>query len=496
MSTEEARVLDDGALELLTAATPIRRWLERRPVVLGAAALLFIVTFALRELVASDRGVMVGLLYVIPVALVGLELGLRAGVAASAGTLLLVALQPSSSDPALDALGLATRGIALGAVGVLAGRFSDRMRAVQSHQEHLLRSGLELAQLAEPDTLAQMLARHVRQAVDVAHVRVELTGAPMVAFGAPAEDSLCLPISSPQSQFGTLQVSASAKHSLRSEERLMLATLALQAAVAADNHRLLAAERERVALQTDLLFMRQRLQDQFRNAGHILDLHERERRGIADQLHEQAAQAMAAALLVVGRLERDIVDELTQAQLEKVRHSVRDCIAELRGLAGSLRSPMLEELGLLPTLERLFEREQEERSRSIDFRAPESLSRLPADVEVSAYRLVEEALSAIPAALKVRIEVDEGAQKLLIAIESDDFEGGPEELRTNLTTTRARLEMVGGSLETSRLGQGVALAAELPLTSWLEPLLDGVKDTPGGHLSLHDALRHPHPPVG
>jgi signal transduction histidine kinase len=496
MSTEEAKVLDSGALELLTVATPIRRWLERRPVVLGAAALLFIVTFALRELVVSDRGVMVGLLYVIPVALVGLELGLRAGVAASAGTLLLVALHPSSSDPALDALGLATRGIALGAVGVLAGRFSDRMRAVQSHQEQLLRSGLELAHLAEPDTLAQMLVRQVRQAVDVAHVRVELAGAPTVAFGAPAGDSLCLPISSRESRFGTLQVSASAEHSLRSEERLMLATLALQAAVAADNHRLLAAERERVALQTDLLCMRRRLQDQFRNAGHILDLHERERRGIADQLHEQAAQAMAAALLVVGRLERGIVDELTQAQLEKVRHSVRDCIAELRGLAGSLRSPMLEELGLLPTLERLFEREREERSRNIDLYAQENLSQLAADVEISAYRVVEEALRAIPASLTVRIGVDEGGEKLLIAIESDDFEGRREELCTNLTTTRARLEMVGGSLEISRLGQGIVLVAEIPLTSWLEPLLDGVKDTPGGHLSPHDAPRHAHPSVG
>jgi glucose-6-phosphate-specific signal transduction histidine kinase len=48
---------------------------------------------------------------------------------------------------------------------------------------------------------------------------------------------------------------------------------------------------------------RRRLADQRRNASQILHSHERERREIADRLHEQAARTMAAAF-AYGRVTR------------------------------------------------------------------------------------------------------------------------------------------------------------------------------------------------
>jgi glucose-6-phosphate-specific signal transduction histidine kinase len=326
-----------GAFEL-TLARPVRRWFERRAVVLGSAALLTLATFTLREL-ASSRGEILGLLYVIPVALVGLELGLRAGVAAALGALLLVAVRPPSSDPALDALGLAMRGIALLSVGAIAGRFSDRMRAAQA-----------------------------------------------------------------------------------------------------------------------------RLQEHFRSAEHVLDVHERERRGIADQLHEQTAQTMAAALLLVGRLERDVVDGLTQAQLEQVRDSVRHCIGDLRRLAVSLRPPVLDELGLVPALEQAFERHGGTAPRAIAFGTDGLPERLAPDTETLAYRVIEEILGKLCGAIAVHIALDRGAARLRVAIDGACCERTrPDELDAVLTTTRARLEIVGGGVSSSRLGEHVAVAAEIPL---------------------------------
>lgn len=78
-------------------------------------------------------------------------------------------------------------------------------------------------------------------------------------------------------------------------------------------------EQDQKALRAELQSARRRLADQLRNASHILDSHERQRRGIADRLHEEAAQTMAAALLAVGLLERDAAGELPQSQLEQVR---------------------------------------------------------------------------------------------------------------------------------------------------------------------------------
>ncbi len=366
------------------ATMPARWWPERRSFVLGTAALLFVATFVLRELVTTDEDSALGLLYVIPVALVGLELGLRAGAAIAVAILLLVALYRTPGSASLNAVGIVTRAVALLSVGVLAGRFSDRMRAFQERQSQLL-----------------------------------------------------------------------------------------------------AVEHEKAALLGELNGMHRRLQDQFRNAGHVLDIHEQERRGIAEQLHEQAAQAMCAALLVVGRLERDIVDELTQAQLQRVRHSVNECIAELRRLAANLHSPVLEELGLQPALERLLEREHATGARAVDLHGQDELPPLPADVEISAYRVIEEALGALAGQVDVGIRVDSAPLGSVILIEARTAAAEERHERlarrdsvaAELHRTRARLEVVGGSLNVSLTSEGLLMTASIPFDGTVEPLAEYVQDS-------------------
>src|SRR5919197_569396 len=89
------------------SASPVivRRRVEQRPVVLGAAALLFVLVFAWRQL-DSDAGHALALFYVLPVALVALELGFRAGLAASMLALGLVIVWAASGDADIGALGL------------------------------------------------------------------------------------------------------------------------------------------------------------------------------------------------------------------------------------------------------------------------------------------------------------------------------------------------------------------------------------------------------
>lgn len=302
---------------------------------LGAAICLAAATFALRELVSS-RAEILDLLYVIPVGLIGLELGLRAGVAAALGALALVAVRPPSADPAMDALGLAMRSVALLSVGAIAGHFSDRMRAAQAN-----------------------------------------------------------------------------------------------------------------------------LQEHFRKAGHILGVHERERRGIAEQLHEQAAQAMAAALLLMGRLQASDRDELTQAQLEEVRRCVRDCIAHLRHLAATLRPPVLDELGLVPALERIFESRPAQDRLLVALDADGLPERLPADTETLAYRAIEEVVQCMAGTVTVHIGLEPPV--LHVKIEGAPCEIGPRELDAVLATARARLEMVGGGMSSSSAPEHMTVAAHIPM---------------------------------
>jgi signal transduction histidine kinase len=325
-----------GALKGI--ALPDRSWFERRVVVLGVAACLTVVVFVLRELF-NNRLEALGLLYVVPVALVGLELGFRAGMAAVLGTFLLVAIRPPSNDPGVDALGLATRAVALLAVGVIAGRFSDRMREAKA-----------------------------------------------------------------------------------------------------------------------------RLRDQFRSAGHVLGVHEQERRGIAEQLHEQAAQTMAAALLLVGHLDRGPLDRMTRSQLEEIRQSVRHSIAHLRELASALRPPVLDELGLVPAIERIVESREDGASLAIDLRPDGQPERLPRDTETLAYRAIEEVMGCMSGP----IVIDMAQQESRLTI---DIEGSPseqtltDEREVRLATTRARLEIIGGTMTSTLTGGRLAVAAQIPVVA-------------------------------
>ena len=329
---------DDRGSSAFAQGPRERSWFERRVIVLGAAACLTVVVFVLRELFHNSLATL-GLLYVVPVALVGLELGLRAGIAAVMGTLLLVALRPPSNDPGVNALGLVTRGVALLAVGVIAGRFSDRMREAKD-----------------------------------------------------------------------------------------------------------------------------RMQEQFRSAGHVLGVHEQERRGIAEQLHEQAAQTMAATLLLVGHLDRGSLDELTRSQLEEIRQSVRHSIAHLRELASTLRPAVLDELGLVPALERAVQAREDGASLTVELGSDGQPERLPLDTETLAYRAIEEVMSCMSGSIVVRMTRQES--RLAIEIEGAPSEQTPEQERdVRLATTRARLEIIGGTMTSSLAGGRIAAAAQIPVVA-------------------------------
>lgn len=304
-----------------------RRWFERRAAVLGTALCIAAAIFVARDIVHS-REEMLGLLYVIPVALTGLELGFRAGVAAALGTLLLIAVHRSSNSPSLDALAVATRGVALLSVGAIAGRFSDRMRDARAH----------------------MYEHH-------------------------------------------------------------------------------------------------------RSAEHVLGVHERERRGIAEQLHEQAAQGMAATLLLVRRMEPHALGHVDPAHVAEVRESVHDCIATLRELAARLRPPALDELGLVPALERLMESRKSPGSVSAE--PGGALPRLPAGTETLAYRVAEEMVCCMPSATAVRVGVH--GDRLRIEIQSGRPPMPSDWLEAALATTGAHLKIVGGSISSRALGDGAQL---------------------------------------
>ena len=193
-----AALLDDVAL-------PVRRWPERRAVVLGVAAALFAGLLALR-LSISDVNSGIGLLFVVPTAMVALELGLVAGLGAAALATALIAVWSLARDVDLGALGFITRAVVFFAVGALSGRFSDRMREASARQRRLLESGLSLAHLGEAEQLPAIVARLARRAVGAAGARATIGDRGTATDGTVGPSPVRVPVEARGEPLGLLEI--------------------------------------------------------------------------------------------------------------------------------------------------------------------------------------------------------------------------------------------------------------------------------------------------
>jgi signal transduction histidine kinase len=478
MSVIGTTIKDDSASRLISAvAAPVRRWPERRAVVLLSSAVLFVAIFVVHQLVTA-QGDALSLLYIVPVALLALELGAVAGLIAAAVATGAVGLWMASTDTDVGLAGLLVRALIFASVGAVAGRFSDQMRRHSARDESLLRSGLDLARLDEGEDLLALLSDHIERAVEVASARVELDHAPPVQRGDPGGERLRVPVVSRDTTKGWIEVTAGADRHFSPEDRLILEAIAMQAAVAIENRRLLEVEREqrelqdqRQELQDEIDRMRKRLGDQLRNASQLIEHHEQQREGIARRLHDEAAQAMAGALLTVGLLERGVDGEMSRPQLEQVRRQVKGCIVDLRHIAGSLRPPALDELGLAMALERFAEPGGEPGARTVSFALESLPERLPREVETATYRAIEEMLEALQGAGSVSVVLDADETQVRVALDAHAAEtalavgdAAAPPVHVDLTLTRARVELIGGSLHVSSIpGGGQRVVVEIPI---------------------------------
>lgn len=430
----------------------VRRGVERRAVVLLAAVVSFVGVFVLCQL-GDDPRHGLALLYVVPVALTALELGLVAGLLAGALATALTGIWAATADDSIGLLGLATRSLVFFAVGAIAGRFADRMRGAQGRQHALLRSGVDLARLDQGDDLAAMVAGHAAEVADVRAVRVRLGDVEVAERGAPGPGALRLPISSRHAGGGTLEVELRRSGVIADEERTALAALALQASVALENRTLLERERERAKLQAELRDARGLLEERARQLRGVLETHEQERREVAHELREEAAQVLSAVLLGLHLVERDLEAAQRTGQIAELREHVGQTMGSLSELAVMLRPPVLDGLGLGPALERLAGSSRAPGLERVVADLGEDAGRLDPDFETAVYRVVEDAVRSMTGPRQARV-ADEGGE-LRVVVEPL---GEPGEIR-DLTVLRARLALVGGSVA----ADGGELVVSMPL---------------------------------
>jgi signal transduction histidine kinase len=401
----------------------VRRWPERRPVVLAAGAAGFAAVAAAVRLSGEPQ---LTLLHVVPVLLIALELGLGGGLVAAAFATSLI-LAGGAVLPAAAAF----------AVAAVAGRFSGRMHAVHAREQRLLDSANALGELAAHDRLPRALAAAAMQTPTATGVVVDLDGR-RAASGDRGGRSTTFGIDVRGERLGSIALGHARR--LEPEDRAALELLAVQAGLAADNQRLLVQEREAAAIQAELRHVRDDLLEQRAGLGRLLDAQEDERRRHADTLHEELAQVLAGVLMQLRSRGGD-------GSLEELQGEVRGVLAELRDVATKLRPSSLAQLGLVPALESID---------GLTVYADSVPDPVPEPLRTGVYRLVEHVVSR--AATDAVVHLQGHGDQLDVAI---DAEPADPEL---VAAVRARVALRGGTLAVEDLhGGGTRLRVRLPM---------------------------------
>lgn len=243
-----------------------------------------------------------------------------------------------------------------------------------------------------------------------------------------------------------------------------------------------AARRARVANRALAATQRARadldraLDDNRRLATEYLRVQEAERRSLAAELHDELGQYLTAVKLAAIALRTGSVDPADPRAMA-VESIVRNCDhvnVAVVGLIRQLRPVALDTLGLQAALEHLV---SEWRARlpqmQIEVVCPDDLSGLGEALNLTVYRLVQEALNNVmkhSQARHARVEVarDLRGETLAIAV-SDDGVGsaGPERGGGfGLIGMRERAAALGGALEVvTRPGDGFRVRVVLPAAS-------------------------------
>jgi len=226
-----------------------------------------------------------------------------------------------------------------------------------------------------------------------------------------------------------------------------------------------------------------------RLSAKLITAQEDERRTIARELHDEVGQVLMAIKVELGLAQRALDAEAgSSAVLENARGLTDNALHTVRDLSRLLHPAVLDDLGLAAAVDshlREFSRRNGVRAELLQEGMDE---RLPREIETTAYRAVQEALTNVvkhSQATSCRVYLQRLLQTVLVTIEDDGV--GFDAERLEETTTRAGLGLLGvrervtrlrGTMRLeSRVGKGTRLTLEVPVSGTAPALAPGVDQT-------------------
>jgi signal transduction histidine kinase len=203
---------------------------------------------------------------------------------------------------------------------------------------------------------------------------------------------------------------------------------------------------------------------------HLHDVLEKQAKRMAQSLHDEAGQLLAAVYLKLDEVSGTLPAG-HRRRVGELRTMLGEFEGELRRLSHELRPLILEDLGLLPAVDFLRQGVAKRTGLTIELRGS-TAGRLPETVETALYRIVHEAFGEIAnraSAGRVTVSFMRDAEEIQCLIQVAGIVPGlfvsPDSVPA-IVAIRDRVEDLSGRFAVRRgLAQGAELYVSIPLES-------------------------------
>jgi signal transduction histidine kinase len=212
-------------------------------------------------------------------------------------------------------------------------------------------------------------------------------------------------------------------------------------------------------------------------ANRLTEVQEAERKQLARELHDHLGQALTAISINLTAIRHELPLDYSARIGERLAEAsalTDQTLEQVRELSLNLRPPMLDDLGLTPTLRWYVKQYAKRLNIKTKFEALGLEERAAPELETTLYRVVQEALTNVARhahASKVQLRLERKGSTLIASIE-DNGQGFDVAKVINrkasgsgmgLLGMRERVTLLGGHFNIrSQAGQGTQLYLEIP----------------------------------
>lgn len=210
----------------------------------------------------------------------------------------------------------------------------------------------------------------------------------------------------------------------------------------------------------------------------IIEAQEDERKRFAREIHDGPAQSMSNIVIKAEICEKLLDKNILEAkkELQNLKKVMRDSLQEVRKIIYNLRPMALDDLGLLPTLERYVISFKEDTGIDVTFKAKNVGENLKPIISLTVFRIVQEALNNVLKHSRSKfasVFLERVDQNLSIVLFDNGIGFNTKDIRmTNSDSTggfglfsmKERVALLEGEIEiVSEVGKGTTIKILIPL---------------------------------